>query len=343
MSSIVEPFKDINRIGEIKQLLSSEPVCLLAFALGINCPLRIDMLLSLRNGDVFTPDARVRETLEVYDGKKRQRRRIVLGAGARKALREHLAQVPSACENLDGWLFPSIRKGKRISRQQIWRVLKAAAESVGATGHYGTDSLRKTWGYWVWTRHGRVDLLQREFGARSILDLWRFLGITRDEVSQAYSKSVEARDIVHLGEYSQLAQEVIRHVLQIDRARSRSEEALPSVGGRLVSPYREAMRGVFGLYNMSCDWESNRQAVLERTGGTCTCGELATHIHHMSYANWASGPAELADLVPLCRSCHPSAHAGGGPADTPFWAKRTPDSGYITDEMLSALHKDFSL
>ena len=48
----------------------------------------------------------------------------------------------------DDYLFGS-KKGGRIGWVQAYRVLKEATDAVGIE-HFGTHTMRKTWGYWTY-------------------------------------------------------------------------------------------------------------------------------------------------------------------------------------------------
>ena len=335
------PIKDLDAIVRVRQNLREAPDVLLLFELGIHSPFRIGALLGLKVGDVYQHDGAVRSFLSLQDHEKSLAKRIALNGGIRAALIAHVEVNPGVLDSLDAWLFPSTKDARtHVVRQTMWRQLKAAFKRSGLSSH-SPESLRKTWGYWHWKRHRRLDILLHTFGKRTPEQLYRFLGIEPGEV---YQPGEEEKDLVHLGGYSDLACEIVRNVLEIDRARAAGKRAIVArSSGSLVSPYRDSMVGIARMYYGSRDWEASRAAALSSSGGKCHCGAEATHAHHLAYENWAAGPDELADLAALCGEHHNTKHHGGATIQVPFWAKRAPAAGYVSDELLTALARDFTL
>ncbi len=77
-----------------------------------------------------------------------------------------------------------------LHRNSVDRILKEAAEALGLNIKVGTHTLRKTFGYHQMLMGGndprRLLLLQKIFGHSSAAQTLDYIGITEDEISDAY-------------------------------------------------------------------------------------------------------------------------------------------------------------
>lgn len=87
------------------------------------------------------------------------------------------------CTNLQStdYLFLSKKTKLPITRQQAYRVIHQAAETVGITGKIGTNSMRKTFGFHAYKRGVAISLLQRHFNHSSPSETLKYLGISKDD------------------------------------------------------------------------------------------------------------------------------------------------------------------
>ncbi|WP_352230654.1 tyrosine-type recombinase/integrase [Bacillus sp. YKCMOAS1] len=77
----------------------------------------------------------------------------------------------------------------QISRVQAYRILNEAAERAGIAkkiGNIGTHTLRKTFGYRLYEMDIAVDRIMAILGHSSEKDTLKYIGITADEISDAY-------------------------------------------------------------------------------------------------------------------------------------------------------------
>ena len=355
----VEPIKSKRAIARIKAVICATPFKpydrnatiatpvrpqdarnLLYFTLGINTPLSPNELLSLRVGDVW--DQRSDSPRPSIDmGKGRNSNSIPLSKSARGAINEFMTLHCGA--DASQHLFYSQKDVTRpISRTQGYRLIKSWCRKAGVDGDYGTHSLRKTWGYWVWKSTGNIHMVQVLLGHGNPTATCAYLAIDWDELADE-TRQREV-DSLYLGGLSQGARNVVDCIRKIDEAMQRSSNAVREKEGGAYSPFRDAMIGVFQMYQRSKDWSDNSSTALESASQTCTrCGSPARVAHHESYENWAFGQAELQDLKPLCRNCHKVVHQEEDSLATPFWAQAK-HRGFVAQNLvLEQAAKDVSL
>ncbi len=175
----VEPIRDPQKIAAMKKILKSGSVRdWVLFVLGINSGLRISDLLALRVADVLG-----RERVTLREQKTGKAKDFPLSETCRKALREYLAAIGLSA---DAWLFPSRKGGRPISRVQAYRILNAAARTVGITEPIGTHTLRKTFGYWAHQQGVDITLIQKLLNHSAPSVTLAYIGITRDDMDQVY-------------------------------------------------------------------------------------------------------------------------------------------------------------
>lgn len=166
----VQPIKDKRDIERMKKCLHGRD--LLLFTLGINTNLRISDLLSLTREDIDGNQIVIKES------KTGKTKRIHLGDKTLKAITPLL---PAS-----GYLFPSRKGDKPITRTQAWRILNAAAERAGLTIAFGTHSMRKTFAYHAYKQGVELALLMRILNHSSQRETLRYIGIETDDITNIY-------------------------------------------------------------------------------------------------------------------------------------------------------------
>jgi phage terminase large subunit GpA-like protein len=74
-----------------------------------------------------------------------------------------------------------------------------------------------------------------------------------------------------------------------------------------MSTVKETERERYQRYLCSPEWNSKRNAVIERACGRCEkCGRTASHVHHLTYIRKYN--EQLSDLQALCEECHEAIH-----------------------------------
>lgn len=173
MANTVDAIKNKRDIERMKKALHGRD--LVMFVLGVSLGLRISDLLTIRVGDL-----RGQSHLTIKEGKTGKTRDIKLSTTVVK-----LAQKLDGDD--DSYVFQS-RKGvnKPISRVQAYRVLNAAAERAGINIDIGTHTLRKTFGYQLYSKGINITRIMKVFGHSSEAQTLKYIGITADEIDAAY-------------------------------------------------------------------------------------------------------------------------------------------------------------
>lgn len=174
----VEALRDIKQINSIKRYLKKHSARdYLLFVFGINTGLKITEMLDIKVEDVVENEGTIRNffSLPNKEGKTKE---VYLNLKIKRALL-HYIQV-SHLKN-DDFLFKSAKTQKPITRQQAYRIIHHAAETVGIKEKIGTNSLRKTFGYHAYKRGVAISLLQKHFHHSTPAETLKYLGISKDE------------------------------------------------------------------------------------------------------------------------------------------------------------------
>lgn len=168
------------------------------FICGINFGLRVSDLRLLKFGHLIDPNTGdFREKFYIVEQKTentrsvRVRRPIFINAAVKQAVTIFL---DANHRKLSDYMFSSTGLSP-LTRQQIGRIIKAAATKVGVGGRISTHTLRKTFGYWgsCWldknekrfTRNG-VAVVQSIFGHSDERNTMRYIGMDEDEWKKVY-------------------------------------------------------------------------------------------------------------------------------------------------------------
>lgn len=174
----VEPIRDKKQLELMKKVLKADNMRdWLLFTIGINSGLRISDLLKLKVEDVINNDR-----ITIIESKTGKPKTFPLGETSKKAVKEYLEK-----ENLiSGWLFPSRKGDKPITRIQAYRILNDAAEEAGINENIGTHTLRKTFGYWAYKQNLDIAMIMQLLNHSSPSITKRYIGITQDEMDAVY-------------------------------------------------------------------------------------------------------------------------------------------------------------
>lgn len=197
-----EPIKSTETIKQISQYLIEHERYRdnMLFIVGINFGLRVSDLLQLRYFMLIDNDYTFRNSFPILEKKTKNTRKvkknryITINDAVIEAVTLYLEH--NHCK-MDDYLFrsESNRGGnlnKPMSRISVDRILKGIAEEVGLTEKISTHTLRKTFGYHQMVMSGndprKLLLLQKIFGHSSAAQTLAYIGITQEEISDAYNQ-----------------------------------------------------------------------------------------------------------------------------------------------------------
>ena len=169
------------------------------FIIGINFGLRISDLLKIRFSYIINDDCAFRDSFDILEQKTkntrkhRKNRRITINKAVIEAVTLYLANTPGV--KLSDYLFRSESNRNKntntpLTRQAADYILKGIASDLGLGNKMSTHSLRKTFAYHQMLMSGndprKLLLLQKMFGHSSAAQTLDYIGITSEEMDEAY-------------------------------------------------------------------------------------------------------------------------------------------------------------
>ena len=142
-----------------------------------------------------TPGRDIRQKRRPQPRKRKRNRYITVNTAVIEAVTLYLEHTPGI--SLSDYMFCSqstngLDNGKPLDRRSIDRILKNIAKECDLNIKVSTHTLRKTFAYWVMVRGGndqrRLLLLQKIFGHSSPEQTLQYIGISRDEIAEAYQE-----------------------------------------------------------------------------------------------------------------------------------------------------------
>ena len=195
-----EPIKSTEDIARISAYLIEKKRYRdnMLFIVGINFGLRVSDLIQLRFNQLIDDSFSFRTTFPVLEKKTKNTRKvqknryITINEAVMDAVELYLKHTP---RKLDDYMFKSesnhgINENKPISRMSVDRMLKEVVQTLGINVKVATHTLRKTFGYHQMVMSGndprKLLLLQKIFGHSSSTQTLDYIGITREEIEDAY-------------------------------------------------------------------------------------------------------------------------------------------------------------
>ena len=196
-----EPIKSMDDIIRISQFLIEKKRFRdnMLFIIGINFGLRVSDLRTLRFSHLINDDCTFRDRSPILEKKtkttrKHQRNRYIsINTAVVEAVTLYLENTPGV--HLSDYMFRSAsnngcNENKPISKQAVDAVLKGVAKDLGLGNRMATHSLRKTFAYHQMVMSGndprKLLLLQKMFGHSTAAQTLDYIGITSEEIDEAY-------------------------------------------------------------------------------------------------------------------------------------------------------------
>lgn len=198
-----EPIKSIDDINRISDYLISNKRYRdnMLFIVGINFGLRVSDLRVLRFSNIINDNLIFKESFPVFEKKTRntrsrkKNRYITINTAVIEAVTLYLENTPNV--RMSDYLFKSesnngANKNEPLSLKSIDRILKGIAKDLGITAKISTHSLRKTFGYHQMVMSNndsrKLLLLQKIFNHSSPAQTLDYIGITGEEIEEAYKR-----------------------------------------------------------------------------------------------------------------------------------------------------------
>ena len=189
--STTQPIRDKESLQKFKNFYKTQkpnPRNYAIIVLGLNTALRISDILSLTSEMVYDHN-KVREHIVVKEQKTGKINRILLNREVRKALNlyRHFLVKSAAYKAGNPYLFPSPYVSQRpLSRYQVYRMIRNAAESVEIQEKVSCHSLCKTFGYRAWKQGADPIVIMLIYNHSSFEITKRYLCIEQDDKDKIY-------------------------------------------------------------------------------------------------------------------------------------------------------------
>ena len=196
-----EPIKDLDDIQRVYDWFIGKERYRdnMLFIVGINFGLRVSDLLTLRFSHLIDEQFRFKTTFPILEKKTRNTRKvqknryITINDAVVDAVTLYLEHTPGV--KLSDYMFrsESNRGGnvnKPMHRNSVERILKEVGDELGLDAHIATHTLRKTFAYHQMLMSNndprKLLLLQKMFGHSTSAQTLDYIGITGEEIEDAY-------------------------------------------------------------------------------------------------------------------------------------------------------------
>jgi integrase len=178
-----DPIRDLRHVRLIRDMLKGrgKREQYLLFVIGINTGLRVGDLLQLTYGDLWKGDGTPKNKIVKRTQKTGKLVKPVINQSIREAM-EYARGSEDVSDKLSRLLFT-------VHPRTVSRWVKRWCHDVGLdNGDYSSHTLRKTFGYQLWTKHGRTDeavlIVSRALGHKDTGVTRVYLGITQDQIEE---------------------------------------------------------------------------------------------------------------------------------------------------------------
>lgn len=198
---VAEPIKKMEDIVAISNYLREKGRYRdnMLFIVGINFGLRVSDLRMLRFSNLINENMVFKDSFPVFEVKTRNTRKrkknryITINTAVIEAVTEYLVNTPGV--SMSDYMFKSESNSSTgenvpLTARSIERILKGVAADLNISAKVSTHTLRKTFCYWIMVYgnndHRRLLLLQRMLNHSSPAQTLDYIGLTQEEISEAY-------------------------------------------------------------------------------------------------------------------------------------------------------------
>lgn len=198
-----EPIKNIDDINRISKYLIAKERFRdnMLFIVGINFGLRVSDLRVLRFSNLINESFVFKDSFPVFEKKTRNTRKrkknryITINNAVIEAVSLYLENTPNV--RLSDYMFRSVSnhggsQNEPLTIKSIDRILKDIGSELGISAKISTHTLRKTFGYHQMLMSNndnrKLLLLQKIFNHSSPAQTLDYIGITGEEIEEAYKK-----------------------------------------------------------------------------------------------------------------------------------------------------------
>ena len=182
----MQPIRDLKDIQRLKEyfLIKHQYRNYALIVMGVNLPLRISDLLSIKWGDVYDDEVhKYTKHILVQEQKTGKTNIMFLNKNVIEALEILRKDVPAGKEH---YIFSSHHNYTRpISRVAAYQVIRQASEHLGIK-NVGCHSLRKTFGYHAWKNGAHPAVIMQIYNHSSLSVTKRYLGVEQDDVDEVF-------------------------------------------------------------------------------------------------------------------------------------------------------------
>lgn len=198
-----EPIKDMDDIIRISRHLIENKRYRdnMLFIVGINFGLRVSDLRTLRFSHIINDQCVFKDSFAILEKKTKNTRKhkknryITINTAVVEAVTMYLENTPNV--KLSDYMFRSESnhgsgENQPLHRNTIDNIMKGLAKDLGLGNKMSTHSLRKTFAYHQMVMSGndprKLLLLQKMFGHATAAQTLDYIGITGEEIDEAYRK-----------------------------------------------------------------------------------------------------------------------------------------------------------
>ena len=175
--NIVQPFPK-ERINDVANWLKNyNEKYYVIFLIGISVGIRISDILNLKISDMENTDRIV-----IKEKKTGKTKIFPLKPNIAKTIKSYIRDF---CHEYQEYIFLG-KKGARLDRSAVYRVLNRCMQELGITSKTGCHSLRKYCGRAIYEQTKDLALVMTIFNHSSQLISARYIGLTQERINNTY-------------------------------------------------------------------------------------------------------------------------------------------------------------